>query len=256
MAFASSAPIGAETSWAERIEALLAGIAIVMMTSPALQLLGNSYDPAAPENPTMRLFWIPPYLIALGLSAFRARRLTRYWIPLILALAVVGWAYASKYWSIDPETTGRRVFALAMTSLLGFYLGAAYDDRRFVLLIAGSFLALSVGSVLMVFLLPRYGVDHSANSGDWRGVWGEKNTLALFMVLAVVSALSALMVDPGRRWLWGGMLGLCLLLLVMSKGKTALLCVMLSLAAMAGVWLMRRGRILGVVTAWGLVTVG
>ena len=256
MALASTDAIGDERSWADRIEVVLASVAIIMMTSPGLLLLGATTDPAQPENPTMRLYWVPPYLIALGLTAFRARRMTRYWAPLLLSLAIVGWAYASKSWSIDPDVTSRRVLALAMTTLLGFYLGSAYDNRRFVLLMGGSFLALSVVCLVMAVLMPKYGIDHEANGGDWRGIWSEKNTLALFMVLGVISAISAGMVDPRRKWLWGGMTALCLFLLLMSKGKTALLCTLLVFTLTAGLWLMRRGRILGVVTAWTLVTVG
>jgi exopolysaccharide production protein ExoQ len=256
MASASITAIEGQRSWIDHVEAFLAGVAVVMTTSPGLLLMGVSNDPATPENPTLRLYWIPPYLIILALTALRARRLTRYWAPLIPALAIVGWAYASQYWSIDPDVTSRRVVALAMTTLFGFYLGGALDYRRFVMLMAGAFLALSLVSLFLVFAMPVYGIDHQANSGDWRGVWSEKNTLALFMVLGVVSAVSALMIDRRRRWLWAGMLGLCLLLLLMSKGKTALLCVLLTLALTGGLWIMRRGRILGVVTAWATVTVG
>ena len=256
MASASTTAIEGQRSWTDRIETVFAAVAVIMTTSPGLLLMGVSNDPGAPENPSLRLYWIPPYLIILALSALRVRRLTRYWTPLILALAIVGWAFASKYWSILPDVTSRRVVALAMTTLTGFYLGAAYDYRRFVMLMAGSFLALSVASLIVVLLLPVYGIDHQANGGDWRGVWSEKNTLALFMVLGVVSAVSAFMIDRGRQWLWGGMLGLCLLLLLMSKGKTALLCVLLTLALTGGLWIMRRGRVLGVVTTWAAVTVG
>ena len=256
MASASITAIEGQRSWTDRIETFLAGVAVVMMTSPGLLLMGVSNDPAKPDDPMLRLYWVPPYLIIMALTALRARRMTRYWAPLIPALAIVGWAYASKYWSILPDVTSRRVVALGMTTLLGFYLGSAFEYRRFVMLMAGSFLALSVASLIVVFAVPIYGIDHQANGGDWRGVWSEKNTLALFMVLGVVSAVSAFMIDRRRPWLWGGMLGLCLLLLLMSKGKTALLCVLLTLALTGGLWIMRRGRILGVVTVWATVTVG
>jgi len=256
MTSANITAMEAQPSWTDRIETFLAGVAVVMMTSPGLLLMGVSNDPSKPDDPMLRLYWIPPYLIIVGLTVLRARRLTRYWAPLIPALAIVAWAYASKYWSILPDVTSRRVVAFAMTTLLGFYLGGALEYRRFVLLMAGAFLALSLASLIVVLAAPIYGIDHQANGGDWRGVWSEKNTLALFMVLGVVSAISAFMLDRRRQWLWSAMLGLCFLLLLMSKGKTALLCVLLTLGLTGGLWLMRRGRVLGVITLWATVTLG
>jgi exopolysaccharide production protein ExoQ len=119
---------------------------------------------------------------------------------------------------------------------------------------ATSFLILAVGSLAMVVAIPRFGIDHTANAGDWRGLWIEKNTLALFMVPGGLAALSAAFQSPRRWWLWCGMLGLCLLLLLMSKGKTALLCFLIAMGLAAIIWLMRRGRIAGVLTLWASVT--
>jgi exopolysaccharide production protein ExoQ len=252
----ASSPAGVQRAWSERIEAVLAGIAVLMLTSPGLLLLGVSDDPAAPENPAFRIYWLAPYAIILGLAAWRTPRLLRSWTPLLLAAAVVGWAYATKSWSIDAETTGRRVVALAVTTLFGLYLGAALDYRRFVQLIAGCFLILTIGSLVVALAMPTFGVDHQNNGGDWRGLWAEKNTLALFMALGGVAALSAFFLAPRSRWLWALMLALCALLLVMSRGKTALLCFVVTLVAAGGLWLMRRGRIIGVLTAWTMVTAG
>jgi exopolysaccharide production protein ExoQ len=247
---------GASRVWSERLEAVLAGIVILMLTSPGLLLLGLSDDPAAPENPAFRFYWLLPYAIILGLTAWRIRALMRAWTPLLLAAAVIGWALATQAWSIDAETTGRRVLALALTTLFGVYLGAALDYRRFVLTLAVGFLILALGSLFLALAMPSYGIDHLNNGGDWRGLWMEKNTLALFMALGGVAAVSALFLAPRGRGLWLIMLGLCALLLIMSKGKTALLCLILGLVAAGGLWLMRRGRIIGVLTLWTMVTAG
>ena len=247
-------PNDASRSWIDIVEAVFACVVIVMMTSPGLLLLGVSEDPNAPDNPAFRLYWVAPYLIILGLSVLRARTLVRFWAPMVLMLAVVGWAFASKYWSIDPDTTGRRVEALALTTLFGFYLGAAFDDRRFVDLMGISFMILAVGSLALVVAIPRFGIDHAANAGDWRGLWIEKNTLALFMVPGGLVALCAALQSPRRWWLWAGMLALCVLLLVMSKGKTALLCFVIAMGVAAVIWLMRRGLVIGVMTFWATVT--
>jgi O-antigen ligase len=232
------------------IEIALAGIVIVMLTSPGLLLLGVSTDPDAPLSPAFRFYWLAPYAIIIALSAWRAGAILRAWAPLLLAAAVVGWAYATTAWSIDPETTSRRAFALLLTTLFGVYLGAALDDRRFVGLIAGAFLILSLASLFLALAMPLYGVDHQSNGGDWRGVWMEKNTLALFMALGGLAALGAVFQGARGRWLWALMFGLCALLLVMSRGKTALICLAIGVGATAGLWLMRRGPVIGLVTAW------
>ena len=256
MSEAAPPPTDVWAIWSRRLENALAAIAVVMLTSPFLLLLGVSEDPAAPENPAFRVYWLPPYAIILGLSAWRARALTRCWAPLLMMVVVVGWAYATKSWSIDPETTGRRVLALALTTLFGVYLGAAFDPQRLVRLIAGCFLFLAVSSLVLVFLAPRFGVDHLNNGGDWRGAWAEKNTLALFMTLGAVAAVSAAFLGRKGRWMWLAMLALCALLLVMSRGKTALLCFGVSLVAAGIIWLMRRGRLAALATLWVTITTG
>jgi O-antigen ligase len=121
---------------------------------------------------------------------------------------------------------------------------------------AMSFLVLAVGSLVLVVAAPRFGLDASQNAGDWRGLWSEKNTLALFMVIGGLAALCAMMELRRAWWLWSGMFALSAFLLLMSRGKTALLCFALVTALTGALWLMRRGSVAFVLTLWSMVTAG
>ena len=121
---------------------------------------------------------------------------------------------------------------------------------------AMSFLFLAVGSLVLVVAAPRFGLDASQNAGDWRGLWSEKNTLALFMVISGLAALCAMMELRRAWWLWSGMFALSAFLRLMSRGKTALLCFALVTALTGALWLMRRGSVAFVLTLWSTVTAG
>ena len=87
-------------------------IVIIMLTGA---LIGPVFAPDQGETPVLRLIWLPVYAIILGLIAARFGRVLRAW-PAWLALAgLIALAFASKYWSIDPAVTGRRVIAMTMT---------------------------------------------------------------------------------------------------------------------------------------------
>ena len=45
-------------------------------------------------------------------------------------LVLIALAYVSKYWSIDPAVTQRRVIAMAINSAFAIYLGARFRDAE------------------------------------------------------------------------------------------------------------------------------
>ncbi len=224
---------------ADRGELIVAGVLAALYTMPGLLLLGASTDT---DNPAFRFYWPPIYGLTLLLCARRRRELGRTVAATALIALVVGWACLSKGWSILPEVTGRRTLALVMTTLFGLYLGSAWSPRRLVRLVATTFSIMAGVSLVLVLAFRRYGVEQAGElAGDWRGLWSSKNALAALMALGGLACICTLFAAPRRRWPWLLGLGLCVLLLLGSRGKTSLVVLLLTGGGAAGLAFARRG---------------
>ena len=221
---------------------------IVMLTGA---LIGTIFAPLQQETPVLRLIWLPVYAVIFALAALRADKLVRAWPALVILGLLVLHAYASKYWSIDPETTSRRTLALAISSIFAIYLGAALRGPHLPRVIMLSGLLMGLGSLVMVFAFPAIGVHQYDNAGLWRGLWYEKNQMGLVMAAGAVGAAACLASTDPRRLLPFVTLGITTLLVLATQSKTSLLCLALGVGLVAGLWAMRKGGpALAVVGIW------
>lgn len=227
-------------AFAGRIEG---GLTIACLFLFSQGLIGPLFaDPANPESSdVLRLIWLPVYAVTLVLAVARPgammSTLTRNW----LILAVTMMTLVSVVWSIDPDTTLRRSFALIMTTLFGLWLASRWNWRALILLIASTFGVLAVLSVVMALAVPSLGIDHDVHAGAWKGLWWEKNTLGAVMGWGAISAYAAIQFDPKRRFIWMGLAVLCTALILLSTSKTALLAWLLGTGGAIGIALCRKG---------------
>jgi len=206
-----------------------------------------------PDNvPWLRTVWLPVYGAVAVMLAANPLRATRVAVPAMMSLALVGWAFASSRWSIEPDITFRRSVALLFTSLFGLHLAARYSWRELAELAAGMFLLLAVGSYIACIVFPGFGVTVEIHPGAWKGLWYEKNQLGGIMVYGVLACACAAILAPGRRRLWIGAAAACLGLVAMSQSTTALLGSAIVLGGLAGLALLRRGGAWAVATVWAL----
>jgi O-antigen ligase len=82
----------------------------------------------------------------------------------------------------------------------------------------------------------------------------EKNALGGNMAMAFSIFGAAAMLVPKRAWLWWSLAGLALGLVLLSTSKTSLVSLGLGGAALAFVWICRRGAASGVAATWAAVT--
>ena len=235
-----------------------ASIGLLIMLSGAI--LGPVFAPASGggvESGFLRLVWLPAYAAILGMMTLRYEAMAKLWFPLLLLLMLAGLAYASRYWSLAPDITVRRVIALVMSTLFAVYLAAAWPGRRLPVLLTQTALILAVLSLMYVVALPSIGVHQDANAGLWRGVWYEKNTMGWVMVAGAVAA-AAVLASPGPGKVLAAItLPFCVLLILGTQSKTALLCLMAACGVIAGFWVLRRiGPALAVFGVWtGVIAV-
>ncbi len=116
--------------------AFASSVAIVLIYSGIWFAPLTGYGAAIPGWIT--LFYYPAYVLTLVLIALRPQRaflaLTRS--PFLIGLIAL--AAASTLWSIAPDETGRRVFALAMTSLSGVALASRWSWKQLIEIVAAA----------------------------------------------------------------------------------------------------------------------
>jgi O-antigen ligase len=254
MADAEQQPAERPDLW-RKLEALACGFVLFMLSNA---LIGPLLDPlqAGGENiPVLRLMWLPVYALILGLAAWRAPRLMRFWLPALMLSLLIFWVYASASWSLNPDTTNRRALAAAFTTLFGLYFAASFDGRRMAEIIAITFLFLAAAGFLAAVAYPKMGVQHDINAGDWRGLWYEKNQMGAMMVYGALAAMAALLAGSTRRKQMIFTIVLCAAMLLMSKSKTSLLALMIGLCGSMLLATMRRGPATAVIVVWLGVTV-
>jgi exopolysaccharide production protein ExoQ len=192
-------------------------------------------------SPVMRMAWYPIYLFGIfgllraGSNALRAILST----PLLYcALAL---AFASTLWSLDPEVTSRRAFALAMTSLFGVYLAARYKWREMILIVAAGFATMAVVGALGSLTMPSLFVDQTVHVGAWKGVWVEKNVMGGLMVRGFAACACAYLISTRHKSLWAFFTAFCAAMVLLSTSAGALLALLMGATLILAITMLRKG---------------
>jgi exopolysaccharide production protein ExoQ len=209
------------------------------------------FAPTQVETPILRLVWLPVYAIIGGLIGLRPAVLVRAWPAWLILGVLILQAFASKWWSIDPGVTQRRVIAMAISSAFAIYVGVAFTGRHLPRMLMLSASIMGVGSLVMVVINPTIGVHQLENAGLWRGLWYEKNQMGLVMSAGAVAAAACLASEDRRRLLPTITLAVTTVLVLATQSKTSLLCLILGVGAVGGLWAMKRGgAAFSIVAVW------
>jgi len=225
-----------------RWEPLVAALCLVQFSEPLFAAVAQSQGLAEPPG-YARIFFLPVYAF-LGWAIWRdAHAAVRAAAAAPLLLGLLALATLSTAWSIDGGATLRRAVWLALTMAFGLYLAWRYDWRGLVNVLAGAFLILALGSLVLGALAPAIGRMSFEHPGAWSGLWTHKNTLGGIMALGVAACAAAAIATPGRRRLWSFAALCCLALVLLSTSKTALIASLLGLGAIGAGALVRRGPV-------------
>lgn len=227
----------------------------------ALLVFSGGWElPAVGENATesgsaiLRLGYLPAYAAGFALIALRPGASLRVLIrqPFLLVLLTI--AVASMFWSVNPDQTVRRCFALICTTLGGVALAARFRWPQLAEVMGAAFALLIVACFVVCLAVPRIGVMTELFPGAWRGLWREKNGLGGLMAFGFCILSAAALLNPRRARLWWAFAGLAVVLVLMSTSKTSLVSLVLGAGAVGFVLVARRGPAVGAAATWAGVT--
>lgn len=195
-------------------------------------------------------------------AAGRALR-TLPW-PLVAIAAYVGWTLLSGIWSVSPYSTPSLAVTGVGIAAFGCWFGWCLhlDEQIWSVVLATA--TASITSALAVAYRPEFGkmpilVDDLG--GEWRGIFGNRNSLAPVCVLGLLGLVGLVAARPSMRRV-AAAAPLAVLYVVMLRGSesetsiVALALMALMAAALPLLWLARRGgvpgRLVGAVAVAGV----
>ncbi len=168
-----------------------------------------------------KIIKVVSYPILFFLIVGRLQRFAYFATRDISLLLLVGMAMLSVFWSAAPNFTSIETKAVLRATLFGVYLAMRFSMKEQMKLLAW---ALGIGvvlSLLVALAMPSYGIHGPEMDGAWKGVFGFKNLFASVMTLAALLFLLIALDEQRKRWLSWSIFCLAVVLLFLSKGKTA-----------------------------------
>jgi exopolysaccharide production protein ExoQ len=101
-------------------------------------------------------------------------------------LALLSLVCLSASWAETPGLVVRRALGLFGTTLFGVLLATRFSLPDRLDLLSKVFRVTALLSLVVVAVLPRYGIASDIHSGDWVGIFGQKNGLGAMMALGVL----------------------------------------------------------------------
>jgi len=239
----------AAVDWRARF-AWFAGVFLIVAYSQAWIAVLVGYEPGKEEFGIVRNGFLVAYAVGLAWLWSDARALGAALLRSPLLALLIGLAFVTAAWSLDPGATVRRSVALAFTTLVGVSLAARFRWSELATILAATFAALALASAVMGALTPGMGRMAEIFPGAWRGLWLEKNAFGGMMATAFLACAAAAVLNPHRRGLWSASAVLCLALVLLSTSKTSLLGAVLGAGCMVFVWVCRRGPVAAVLAVW------
>ena len=179
------------------------------------------------------------YIYGAILVLMRWRRVLHAARTVWSLLALAGLTFLSTTWSVQPIVTLRRSVSVLAATMIAIYLGERYSVKTFARLLAHTLCFMMMIIVVIYCVAPEYVVDYSAYAGAWKGLSAYKNTFGEYMAVAVV--LLTLVRFHRFCWLRYVFLLTAAGLLVLSRSAAALVCCVLSIAAMP-LWRLIHGK--------------
>lgn len=169
-------------------------------------------------------------------------------------------AVLSASWSIDPQLSLRRGFALAGTTAFAVYIVIRFEAGEFIQLLGRVLFLIAVASWVFAIAFPEWGVHHDHHAESWRGVFLHKNQLGTVMALGT-TLFSILVLERSRRrsrivWSLGWLLSA--LLVLFSGSRTGWILAAVGVSSVVVLRGLRRKPSIALTLVWlvGLAVIG
>ena len=203
-----------------------------------------------------QMFLYVVYLVTFILVIARWKSIIRSVTREKLLWLLVGIAFVSVSWSVTPDVTLRRGFALIGTTLFGVYFATRYDLSEQLHLLAWTLGTGALLSLLITLILPSYGTMGGHYAGAWQGIYSHKNILGRLMVLSGLVFL--LLSISSRRHIWHkwAAFGISVSLLLLADSKAPLVIFLTLLILLPFYRTLQRNYTVGTIFLIVLVTAG
>ena len=209
----------------------LLNVATYLMVGNALPEGGQFVEQ---DNPFARLSWYPIYVAVLIMLCIHGRSATDSLVynPLIYFLLLL--SITSIGFSVAPDITTRRVFALMITVFFGVYLGVRSNSLETLRYVSIGCALAAVLQMVVIVISPDTAIHQEANAGAWRGILFEKNALGASAAISGLLFTMLIKFDTQFRFVWTGVLLLALVLLIGSQSTTSLIAYVLPTGVFLG----------------------
>jgi exopolysaccharide production protein ExoQ len=142
---------------------------------------------------------------------------------------LVGTALLSLFWSAAPDFTLDESKALLRATLFGVYLATRYSPKELMRLLAWTIGIVALLSLFFCIAVPSQGLSEANNEVTWRGIFTHKQYLGRLMAIGAPIFLLTAIDSKKHRWVPLTVLGLSVALTLLSKSRTSLVALLLSL---------------------------
>lgn len=208
----------------------------------------NSTDTTSGGGTGIRAAYAVFYLFFVALLVMRYKTplsilVREKWIFLLWL-----WAVASTAWSPLPGQTLRRSVALLGTMIAGLFVATRFEPRQQLKLLSYCIGLSAIASVIACVFFPEYAV---AKTGEWTGVFYQKNVLGHTMALGVFCYTFLAMGRRRGRFASILMAIVCGTMMLMSQSVTAMIVctMMLIILRFRRVLVLRARKMVPIVTA-------
>jgi len=148
------------------------------------------------------------------------------WQDRIFAILAI-FALASISWSQSSISSLGSAFLYILDTLFVFYLFSRFSaEQRIRLLLILGWICLAL-SIILSLWFPDYGIDHTQQNGEWKGIYGQKNMCAmatLYMLPAAFCVPAGTFVIKLSRIIY---ILMSIFLIIMSQSKSSLVAMIL-----------------------------
>ncbi|MBC1239483.1 O-antigen ligase [Nostoc sp. 2RC] len=203
-------------------EQLLTVICLIIYSGTPLDpFLTDGFTLQEGDRTIFRLLYTLTYAIAFLLIILRWKKVIYVISKNRLIWLLVGVCAISSFWSLDPDTTIRRVFGLVGTTFFGVYLASRYTLKEQLKMCTYMLGISAIACFLVVFLMPQYGLGADEHATAWRGIYSQKNILGRRFALSGAIFFFIAMTTQQNRWVsWLGYMASAILVLFSSSATS------------------------------------